>query len=185
MYAKELTKEYLQKLGITNITQDGKHIYFGKNEAKQYMISSGYLAINAYDKDIHKIVYPITKSRSAGTISIPVHRAVYAWYHGSTVENKDIDHINDIKTDNRIENLQVLTHKENIWKNRVCDVREIKCMLKKPRSFYEEKLEKYLRLYELAKKEKYADRAHKLRANIAHTKARLRYWDSHQNLKLK
>lgn len=185
MNARELTKEYLQKLGITEITRDGKHIYFGKKEAKQFMIASGYLAINTYDKDIYNILYPITKSRSAGLLTIPVQRAVYAWYNGSTVENKVIDHINDNKTDNRLENLQVLTQKENIWKNRVCDVWELKCRLTKPRSFYEEKLEKYERLYELAKKEKDADRVHKLRANISQSRARLRFWDSHQNLKLK
>lgn len=185
MYAKELTKEYLQKLGITEITKDGKHIYFGEKEAKQFMIASGYLAFSARDKEIYNISYPITKNKRSGEFTIPVQRAVYAWYHGSTVENMVIDHINDNKTDNRIENLQVLTPKENIWKNRKCDVREIKCMLKKPRRFYEEKLEKYLRLHELAKKEKDADRAHKLRVNISHTKARLRFWDSHQNLKLK
>ena len=185
MYAKELTKEYLKKVGITNITPDGKHIYFGEKEAEQLLLNGGYLAFNIYDKDIYNILYPITKSKNAGTVVITVHRAVYAWYHGSTVENMVIDHINDIKTDNRIENLQVLTPKENIWKHRKCDVREIKCMLKKPRSFYEEKLEKYLKLHEKAKKEKDADRAHKLRVNISHTKARLRFWDSHQNLKLK
>ena len=181
MYARELTKEYLQKVGITDITPDGKHIYLesGK-EAKQIPINSGYLAINVYDKEIYDLLYPITKSRTAGELLIPVHRAVYAWYNGKTVENKIIDHINDDKTDNRIDNLQALTPKENIWKNRKCDVWEFKCLLTKPRSYYEEKLEKYERLYEIAKKEKDADRAHKLRTNISQSRARLRYWDSHQ-----
>ena len=108
MYAKELTKEYLQKLGITEITKDGKHIYIGEKEAKQSMIPSGYLVFHIYDKEIRDIVYPITKSRSAGELLVPVQRAVYAWYHGSTVENMVIDHINDIKTDNRIENFMIL-----------------------------------------------------------------------------
>lgn len=114
MYAKELTKEYLQKLGITEITKDGKHIYIGEKEVDQLLLNSGYLAFSLRDKDIYDILHPITKSINAGVITIPVQRAVYAWYNGSTVENMVIDHINDIKTDNRIENLQLLTPKENI-----------------------------------------------------------------------
>ena len=56
MYAKELTKEYLQKVGITKITKDGKHIYFGKKEADQLLLNSGYLAFNIYDKEIYDIL---------------------------------------------------------------------------------------------------------------------------------
>jgi len=180
MYAKELTKEYLMKLGIIDITPDGKHIYWAPGkEAPQYLLNTGHLAINAYDRDIYNVVYPLTKSKSAGEIVIPVHRAVYAWYYGSTVENMVVDHINNIKTDNRLDNLQLLTPKQNIWKDRECDVWEMKCRLNKPRRFYEEKLEMYEELYRNAKLAKDADKVHKLRANISQSRARLRYWDSH------
>lgn len=179
MYAKELTKEYLMKLGVIDITPDGKHIYIGPDkEAVQLTLNTGHLAINMYDRDIYNLLYPITKCSSVGEILIPVHRAVYAWYHGST-NNMVVDHINDIKTDNRIDNLQLLTPKENIWKHRECDVWEMKCRLNKPRSFYEEKLEMYEKAYEAAKLAKDSDRVHKLRTNLSQSRARLRYWDSH------
>jgi hypothetical protein len=51
--------------------------------------------------------------------------------------------------------------------------------LNKPRSFYEDKLAGYEKAYEEAKLNKDADLAHKLRAYISQTRARLRYWDSH------
>ena len=180
MYAKELTKEYLMKVGIIDITPDGKHIYIGPaKEATQLMLNTGHLAINVYDRDIYNIIYPLTKSKTAGEVLIPVHRAVYAWYFGRTVENMVVDHINNIKTDNRIDNLQLLTPKENIWKDRKCDIWEMKCRLDKPRSFYEEKLKRYEQLYEAAKLAKDANKVHKLRTNLSQSRARLRYWDSH------
>lgn len=92
-----------------------------------------------------------------------------------------VDHINNNKTDNRIDNLQLLTAKDNVWKNRICDVRELKCKLNKPRSFYEEKLKRYEQLYEAAKLDKDANLVHKLRSYTSQCRAKLRYWDSHQN----
>jgi hypothetical protein len=41
------------------------------------------------------------------------HRLVWIWHYGDIPENLQIDHINRIKTDNRIENLRLVTHSEN------------------------------------------------------------------------
>ncbi len=178
-YAKELTRDYLIKLGITKITADGKHIYIRGKELPQYLLNSGYYMFDIYDPDIYKVLYPITKQRSAGQLSIPVHRAVYAWFKGST-GNYVIDHKNDNKTDNRIKNLQPLTPGDNIWKNREHNTREVKCNLDMPRSFYESAIMDYISRYELAKANRDAKQAHILRSCISTYKAKLRYYDSHK-----
>ena len=46
------------------------------------------------------------------------HRLIWSWHHGPIPEGMVVDHINDCKADNRIENLQLLTDRENVAKNR-------------------------------------------------------------------
>ena len=41
------------------------------------------------------------------------HRLVYSYFHGPIPCNMQVDHINNKRDDNRIENLQILTAKEN------------------------------------------------------------------------
>lgn len=45
------------------------------------------------------------------------HRLVYIWHNGEIKDNLQIDHINRIRNDNRIENLRLVTHQENQWNN--------------------------------------------------------------------
>ena len=42
-----------------------------------------------------------------------VHRVVYTMHHGEIPEGMSIDHINNIRDDNRIENLRMCTHQQN------------------------------------------------------------------------
>lgn len=178
MYAKELTKRYLQKLGITKVTEDG-HIFTGDKELKQIESHvDGYLRIAIYDKELYRILYPITKCRSAGQYTLPVHRVVYAWFNKAVKNELVVDHIDNNKKNNHISNLQVLTPSENIWKDREHNIKELKCKFR-PREYYENKLNYYLGLYEEAKVNKQAARVHSLRSYISQYRARLRYWDSH------
>lgn len=178
MYGKELTKKVLMEdFNITDVTKDGKIFCDGK-EVRQFDINSGYLAVNLYNKKLYKVLYPITKSRSAGEITIPVQRVVFAWWYGKCSAKMHIDHIDRDKHNNHKDNLREMRPGENIWRDREHDVREMKCKFK-PRSFYEDKLTGYEAEYQ-----KYLDigdqnKLHKLRSYISQYKAKLRYWDSH------
>lgn len=85
-----------------------------------------------------------------------------------------VDHINNNKLDNNLNNLQLLTPQENLNKDKP-STRILKCKLDRQLSYYTDKLEKYLYQYELAKKSGLQELAHKLRSNISQTKARIRY----------
>lgn len=43
------------------------------------------------------------------------HRLVYVWHFGDIKDNLSIDHINRDRSDNRIDNLRLVTHQENMF----------------------------------------------------------------------
>ena len=195
MYAKRLTKEDLIKEGISieldeaardiKVCRNGKPVKLSKN-------NQGYFYFGIYDRDENgdKIKKPAKYKRKGKiydyyvykTRMIPLHRAVYAWVNGEVPEGRVVDHIknkHDSIEDYWPTNLQLLTPKQNVVKERVCNVKELKCNMRKPRSFYEERLKKYEGLYESAKAKGDQEACHSLRAYVSQYRARLRYWDSH------
>ena len=67
---------------------------------------AGYLFFNICDKKIEK---PKTYSQ---------HRFVYEVFRGPITKCFEVDHINNVKSDNRLKNLQLLTHKQNVEKSK-------------------------------------------------------------------
>ena len=67
---------------------------------------SGYFCFNISGKKIGK------------SISYFQHKFVYEVFKGAIPKCLEIDHVNNIKTDNRIKNLQLLSHKQNIEKSK-------------------------------------------------------------------
>ena len=59
----------------------------------------------------------VRRHRQNGQKCYLVHRFVYECFNGSISDGKVIDHINDIKDDNRFINLQLMTHQENCKKS--------------------------------------------------------------------
>ena len=51
------------------------------------------------------------------SVAHALHRVIYEMHHGSIPEDMDVDHIDNNKSNNRIENLQLLTRAENVLKN--------------------------------------------------------------------
>ena len=50
--------------------------------------------------------------------TIPVHRVIAEQFITSNIQNMDVNHINHQRLDNRIENLEVITHSENLKKRK-------------------------------------------------------------------
>lgn len=180
-YAKQLSRNYLEYLGIEYVSEDGETIIKRGKKLNLNNKPDGYKAIILYDPAIRRATPANERANYTGQLCIGVHRIVYAWFNNFIPDGMVVDHINNIKTDNRLDNLQLLTPRDNVTKEKPESTTEIKCKLNKPRSFYEDKLNKYLAEYEKAKKERNSELAHKLRTNISQTRARLRYYDNHIN----
>ena len=66
----------------------------------------------------HAGYYRIDLRHKKRTKSIFQHRFVFEAIKGFIPEGFEIDHRNEVKTDNRIKNLQLLTHQQNIEKSK-------------------------------------------------------------------
>lgn len=184
-YASKLTKQELIQGGITNITADGRVF---KNEVELIDLPlnpSGYKYFSIYDRDENGCCIKRYYPKRPGYFTykckaISLQRAMWAWFNEEVPEGYVVDHINANKNDYRLDNLQLLTPKANVNKEKInWHTKEIKCKINKPRSFYEDKLARYEKEYEQAKKDHNAKLAHKLRGNLSDCRARLRYYDNH------
>ena len=182
-YASEVTKTYLKKLGVEFVSTNGATVIVNGKVAKFSCSHSNkrpYKNISFYDPDIRAATPKEERTNTTGQILLGVHVLNYVWNKEDKPSGMVIDHIDNDSTNNDISNLQCITVSENLAKEKPnWHTSELKCKLDKPRDFYEEKLAKYEALYEEAKVNSDAELAHKLRTNIAQTRARLRYYDNH------
>lgn len=106
---KEIWKdipEYEGKYQVSNLGRV-KSLWFGKEKIMKLQLNThGYYSIKL-SKDLKKRGYDIHKLVAIAFLNhVP---------NGYTLV---VDHINDIKTDNRVENLQLITNRENSRRNR-------------------------------------------------------------------
>ena len=162
---KQITKSYLEFLGITEITNDGR--VFTKNGERKLCIrnKSGRLGIKLHDSEKYKSTPKEKRIDTSGQVELQLHHVVYAWFKGEVPYGKEIHHIDCNYLNNSIDNLEALTPEEHRAKHASTSTKEIKCRLDIPRSWYEKKLEEFTKAGN--------------RSAAYHTKARLRYYDSH------
>ena len=194
-YASRLTKEMLIKSGIELITEDGTVFRNGKQVIPTQDKRTGYLMLGIYDldEDGNKIKVPIIKKdkrckKQINTYNykvrtIGLHRAMWAWLYGVVEEGYVIDHKSNSHTsieDYHISNLQIISPRENLTKDREASTKELKCRLDKPISYYEDKLAYYEDLYKKAMKDRNREDARRRIKNIYDQKAKIRYWLAHK-----
>ena len=195
IYARKLTKEDLIKYGVKEITKECKVTFNNGRvlEKEEDFIKdkiNGYFKFSVYDLDENgnRIKRP-SKQRYKDKVYntykynsriIYLHRAMIAWHYNEVPEGLVIDHINnkhDTLYDNRLENLQLTTQRENSIKDRTLSTRELKCKMNLPLSFYEDKLNTYINKYKNSKDQK---EKNKLRVYISNYRAKIKYWKSHE-----
>lgn len=175
--AATATKEYLKKLGVEYVSPDGKTVIVKGEVAKQLEITSGkkkYLTIRLYDPELRMQVPKEERISSTGQISLGVHVINYIWQHDTTTNGLDVDHVDNDPFNNDISNLQLLTRRDNLAKDRKTPLRVVPM----PKHIDEETIvHKITRLeveYEQAKKDHDAKAAHRLRSLLAFWRARHR-----------
>ena len=185
----------LVKSGYELITEDGTVIKNGKQFIPFQDKKDGYLKIYIYDfdEDGNKIKLPRTrklkkckkptKTYNYKVRAVGLHRAMWAWIYGSVEEGYVVDHKSNKHTsieDYHISNLQMISSRENLTKDRKASIKELKCRLDKPISYYEDKLAYYEDLYKKAMKDRNREDARRRIKNIYDQKAKIRYWLSHK-----
>jgi hypothetical protein len=182
-YAGEVTKDYLKKLGLEYVSTDGTTVI---RKGKQLKINTSdklkkpYGKLTFHDPDRYASIPKEERGSNAGKVCLDIHVLNYVWNRGTKPFGKVVHHRDNNPRNNDIDNLELKTPRENLAEERTnWYVRELKCNLSKPRSFYEDKLAYYMALNEQAKLNHDAEASHSLRSNISQCRARLKYYDSH------
>ena len=95
----------------------------GVKEVKQHLIITNH----KYGKEKSYIYVSLIIKRLSGVhkqTPIGLHNVIYAWYKGELPLGYDVDHIDNNPLNNNIDNLQLLTHEENLQKRPIKGVNQ-------------------------------------------------------------
>ena len=110
---KELTREQLER-DMHIIVRDGAfYVYKNMEDYKPLRIYTRTTQ-HKYGKDVtYAYIAPYDYATKKSHI-ISYHRFLYAWHYGKVPATHDVDHIDGDTMNNNIENLQLLTRKDNL-----------------------------------------------------------------------
>lgn len=176
---KQITKSYLEYLGITEVTTDGR-VFTKKGElkpcrigrSKNYPSKQEKLKLNFHDPEKYKSVPKEKRHDGSGLVNILLHQVVYAWFKGEIPYSKELHHRDGNHLNNSIDNLVALTHSEHVQEHKRMKelerqeaIIEEKCRLDIPREHYVKKIDEYVAKGDYANANQY--------------KRRLKYYDNH------
>lgn len=96
--------------------RDGKLVYANGAVWRYWTVQSGWLDVPKRAETRMQAGYLVLKRAAkdlGGTFSTGAHRAVWTFFNGHIPDGLEINHINGIKDDNRIENLELVTSSGN------------------------------------------------------------------------
>lgn len=169
-----LTKEYLQFLGVKEVHENGT------------VIGAKGKPIAVRDNGHNYKVMGFRRQELGKPFNLYIHHIVWVWFNGKLEPDWDVHHKDKNPANNALDNLVAMPHTEHLRRHKLEQIKEstfeLKCKLDRPRSYYEDLLAKYQDEY-LKAPELYGKstdpRYKRVVANIANTKARLRYYDNH------
>ena len=107
---KEIWKDIPEFEGLYQASNLGRVKSLERIDARGHRVKEKILKPTINHKGYYKV--PLCKNSKVKKCS--VHRLVYEAFNGQIPEGLQVNHINEIKTDNRLENLNLMTCKENV-----------------------------------------------------------------------
>lgn len=180
-YAREITKEYLKKLGVEYVSEDGLTVIvkgktitnFGK---PAYSGNRPYYKLQFHDPDLYASVPKEERKSASGQVPIGIHILNFVWNKQDKPQGLVVDHIDNNSINNHIDNLQLSTVKLNVTKDRNRPPKVVRMPKYITLEKIESKLAHYYGLYEQAKEDHDADTAHKLRSSLSDWNAKKRQY---------
>ena len=124
---KWISRQQLEELGLSlEVTENNEYNFYKTTNGRKKRLNPNYkiTAQHKYGQDISYpglSIYTGEKTFRNGRYyykqtTILTHVFVWLWFNGTLSDDLDIDHIDENKFNYKLENLQLLTRKENILK---------------------------------------------------------------------
>lgn len=101
---------------FVSLLNEGKFEYSGGRLIRRWEARRGWLGAPRFAEKLTTNGYYLLRYSGGGngSHSVMAHRAIWSYFNGPIPPGMEVNHKNGIKTDNRIENLELVTRSENV-----------------------------------------------------------------------